>query len=35
VDVFDEQPQQLLLLGTVELVDHFADLPGEIGDPAA
>jgi hypothetical protein len=22
-------------LGTVELVDHFADLPGEVGDAAA
>jgi hypothetical protein len=35
VDVFDQQPQQLLLLGLVELVYHFADLPGEVGDAAA
>ena len=35
VDVFDQQSQQLLPLGTVELVDDFADLPGEVGDAAA
>ncbi len=35
VDVFDQQPQQLLSLGAVELVDDFADLPGEVGDAAA
>ncbi len=35
VDVFDQQSQQLLFLGAVELVDHFADLPGEVGDAAA
>src|ERR1017187_986048 len=34
VDVFDQQSQQLLPLGTVELVYHFADLPGEVGDAA-
>lgn len=34
-DVFDQQAQQLLTLGTVELVDDFADLPGEVGDAAA
>jgi hypothetical protein len=32
VDVFDQQSQQLLPLATVELVYHFADLPGEVGD---
>jgi len=34
VDVFDQQPQQVLPLGAVELVYHFADLPGEVGDAA-
>jgi len=34
VDVFDQQSQQVLSLGAVELVYHFADLPGEVGDAA-
>lgn len=33
VDVFDQQAQ-LLPLRPVELVYHFADLPGEVGDTA-
>jgi hypothetical protein len=34
VDVFDQQAQQLLQLKPVELIYHFADLPGEVGDAA-
>ena len=34
VYVVDHQRQQLLPLRPVELVDNFADLPGEVGDPA-
>jgi hypothetical protein len=30
LDVFDEQPQQLLPLGVVELVDDGADACGEV-----
>ena len=35
MDVFDQQSQQLLSLGAVELIDDFADLGGEVGDAAA
>src|SRR5271166_5832527 len=35
VDVFDEQPEQVLPLRPVELVYHFADLAGEVGAAAA
>ena len=35
LDVFDEQPQQLLPLGVVELVDDGADACGEVLDTLA
>src|SRR4051794_20983601 len=33
-DLLDEQPEQLLFLYVVELVDDLADLGGEVGDSA-
>jgi hypothetical protein len=35
LDFVDQQPQQLLALGAVEIVDDVADLPDEVGDAAA
>jgi hypothetical protein len=34
VNVFDQQPQQVLFLGLVEPVYHVVDLPGEVRDAA-